>query len=179
MSAALSLSRIRSNVGVPWLAWVSGIVWAVSQTALAVLTIPLGSPGVFEVQCTFFTASQYLRHFGDLEARGLLGVYRSHLFIDGAHPLWYAVFATSLLALLANRARVTPRWDWILALPVASGLFDVLENSIQRVFLSDRAAITDGLATIGTLCSLAKWTLVAFYIGTAIAWAARGFRRPA
>jgi hypothetical protein len=65
---------------------------------------------------------------------------------------------------------VTHRLDWILVLPLASGLLDFFENQIQQVFLSapDFSTIVDPLPLISTAASDLKWLLVLVYAGTTV-----------
>jgi hypothetical protein len=65
---------------------------------------------------------------------------------------------------------VTHRLDWILVLPLASGLLDFFENKIQQVFLSapDFATIVDPLPLISTAASGLKWLLALVYVGTTV-----------
>jgi hypothetical protein len=77
---------------------------------------------------------------------------------------------SALLGRLFERRGVTHRFDWILVLPLASGLLDFFENQIQRVSLSapDFSTIVDPLPLISTAASDLKWLLVLVYLGTTV-----------
>jgi hypothetical protein len=98
------------------------------------------------------------------------------------HPLWYATFATALLARLFARRGLPARWNAALAAPALSAALDAVENRIQLGFLADPAGITDPLALASTAASLGKWALALGYGSLAVAllagWAPRGSRNP-
>ena len=92
--------------------------------------------------------------------------YRAHFRLDDFHWIWYAGLFTALLGRLFERRAVSHRFDWILLLPLASGLLDLLENQIQRVFLGAPGflAVVDPLPLISTAASILKWGLALVYL---------------
>ncbi|AJD49025.1 hypothetical protein S7S_13065 [Isoalcanivorax pacificus W11-5] len=171
MTVPLTLPRLRTLLNLPWLMLVSGIVFIISQTALALTLVPLGEPEIlFRVQLLFTTAADYQAQFNAWEAAGVLGAYEAHLILDALHPVWYATFATCVLAVLFSRRGASAAWDRLLPLPMLSGLLDVLENGMQAMFLNHPAALTDGLVFMSWLCSAGKWGLVLIYVVAALYW---------
>lgn len=171
MTVPLTLPRLRTLFNLPWLLLVSGIVFAISQTALALTLVPLGEPEtLFRVQLLFTTAADYQAQFSAWESAGVLGAYEAHLILDALHPVWYATFGTCVLAVLFSRRGASGAWDRLLPLPMLSGLLDVLENGMQAMFLNHPAALTDGLVCISWLCSVGKWSLVLVYVIAALYW---------
>jgi hypothetical protein len=77
---------------------------------------------------------------------------------------------TALLGRLFERRGVARRLDWILALPLASGLLDLFENRIQQGFLGapDFSTVVNPLPLISTIASDLKWLLVLVYVGTTV-----------
>jgi hypothetical protein len=182
---ALTIRNLAQSLGRTWLIVLSGLVYLVSQLAILVTLDRIGSE-LLRLQCFGFSAAETLRVFRAWEQRGVLDAYRAHFLLDDVHWLWYSVFFTALLGRLFERRGVTRRLDWILVLPLASGLLDLLENQIQHVFLSapDFSTIVDPLPLISTAASDLKWLLVLFYVGTTVVllfWrrrAPQGPRRP-
>ncbi|RIK92068.1 MAG: hypothetical protein DCC71_24685 [Proteobacteria bacterium] len=174
-------SFVRRALGRRWLVAVSGAVFAASQLAIAAILRPV-SPEILRFQCTALRADDVRRTFAAWEASGALAAYRAHFALDRVHPLWYASFATALLARLFERCGVPARWNAVLALPALSAALDAVENRIQLGFLADPAAIPDRLALFSTAASLGKWALVLGYGALAAAllagWAPRGSRNP-
>lgn len=170
-------SRWRSAVGRGWIIAASGLVYLVSQVTILVIVSPLGA-SLIRLQCCSFTAEDTVSIFRHWEETGRMTAYRAHFAFDDVHWVWYAVFFTALLCWLFERHRVSHRLDWILLLPLVSGLLDAYENRMQQVFLgaADHAAIVDPLPLLGTLASDAKWALVGVYGLIALVLLAR--RRP-
>lgn len=157
---------------------VLGLATLGSQLAILVTLDRIGFE-LLRLQCFGFSAAETLRVFRSWEASGALDAYRAHFAFDDVHWLWYSLFFTAVLGRLFERRGVTHRLDWILALPIASGLLDVLENQIQHVFLStpDFSRIVDPLPLISTAASNLKWLLVLVYVGTTVVLM-RSPRRP-
>jgi hypothetical protein len=86
--------------------------------------------------------------------------------LDDVHWIWYAGLFTTLLCRLFDRHGVAHKYDWVLLLPLASGLLDCYENHLQHVFLSasDFATIVYPLPLLSTVASDIKWLLSVFYI---------------
>jgi hypothetical protein len=166
---ALTIRNLAQSLGRTWLIVLSGLVYLVSQLAILVTLDRIGSE-LLRLQCFGFSAAETLRVFRAWEQRGVLDAYRAHFLLDDVHWLWYSVFFTALLGRLFERRGVTRRLDWILVLPIASGLLDVVENQIQHVFLStpDFSRIVDPLPLISTMASNLKWLLVLVYVGTTV-----------
>jgi hypothetical protein len=175
----LSLARIRNALGQTWLIATFGVVYAVSQLTIARILAPLGA-SIAELQLTGFTAEVYRRVFTDWAAAGLLDTYRAHFVFDDVHWVWYAGLFTTLLCRLFERHRIAHRWDWVLLLPLASGLMDAYENRLQHLFLLGGPPfeqIADPLPLLSTLASLGKWTLAASYVALTAALLSRSGRR--
>lgn len=163
--AALSLSRLRRELGQTWLVVLFGIIYLISQVTILIIVEPLG--GQFaELQCCGFSAERYVEVFRHWEETGVMAAYRAHFVLDDVHWIWYAGFFTFLLCRLFERNRLPHRLDWVLLLPLASGLLDWYENKLQHVFLSsaDFSAIVDPLPLFSTLASDIKWMLAVVYV---------------
>lgn len=171
----LSLSHLRRALGRTWLIVVFGIVYLVSQVTILLIVHPLG--GQFaELQVSGFSAERYLAVFRHWEEAGLMAAYRAHFTFDDVHWIWYSGLFTFLLCRLFERSRIPHRFDWVLLLPLASGLADGYENSLQHVFLSapDYSTIVDPLPLLSTLASGLKWTLALIYVLLTLGLIARG-----
>jgi hypothetical protein len=164
-SGSLSLSRLRSALGRTWLVVLFGVAYAISQITILIQAEPLGRR-LAELQCCAFSAERTLAIFRHWEDAGVMDVYRAHFVLDDVHWIWYAGLFTFLLCRLFERRRVPHRLDWILLLPLASGLLDALENRLQHVFLASPgfAGVVDPLPLLSTLASDAKWLLALAYV---------------
>lgn len=171
MTVPLTTARLRTAFNLPWLLCISGLVFLLSQTLLGLAFAPLGGPDtLLRIQLGFTSAEAYQAQFQAWDEAGLLGVYQAHFLLDALHPFWYAIFGTCALAVVFSWRGASAVWDRLLPLPMLSGLLDVMENSVQRVFLAEPLLITDGLARLSWLCSLGKWTLVMVYILAVLYW---------
>ncbi len=92
--------------------------------------------------------------------------YRAHFILDDIHWIWYAGLFTALLCRLFEHHGVEHKYDWVLLLPLGSGLLDWYENHLQHVFLSapDFATIVDPLPLFSTIASDVKWLFAAIYV---------------
>jgi len=174
-SRALTLAGLRPALGRTWLIALFGIAYLISQVTILLIARPLGG-ALLDLQCFGFTAAKYVAVFRDWEASGAMAAYRAHFVLDDVHWVWYAAFFTVLLCRLFERHRIPHRFDWLLVLPLASGLLDCYENHLQHVFLAapDYATIVDPLPLLSTLASDAKWLLAAVYVLLSVALIARG-----
>ena len=156
-----------------------GVAWLASQTAILWILAPLGSE-IARLQTRSFRAEETLRILQDWEARGVLDAYRAHFVLDRFHPILYAGFFTALLCRLFEDLGVSRRWNFVLALPLLSGLLDGIENQIQLRFLAspDFSAVVDPLPIRSTLASDGKWLLVLAYAGASavLLWRVRRSR---
>jgi hypothetical protein len=152
-------------LGRRWLIVLFACAYLVSQATILIILAPLGS-SLPELQCFGFSADRYIEVFRHWEATGVMAFYRAHFALDDVHWVWYSGLFTAILCRLFERDRVPHRFDWILVLPLASGLLDVFENQLQHVFLAsaDHSTIVDPLPLLSTLASDAKWTLAAGYV---------------
>jgi len=164
-SRAFSLSQLRLALGHTWLIGLFGIAYLVSQVTILIIVEPLGS-SLAELQCLGFSADRYIAIFRHWEETGVMSAYRAHFVLDDVHWVWYSAFFTVLLCRLFESRRIPHRFNWLLLLPLASGLFDWYENQMQHVFLSspDFSTIVDPLPLLSTLASDAKWMLASVYI---------------
>ncbi len=181
MSAASTLGTVRRTLARGWLALSSAVIYLVSQLVIAAQLEHLGAYRVFELQVTGFRAADYLRTFASWQKQGVMPFYRSHLIFDDIHWIWYTVMLTSVMALAMNAADSPPQRDPLLVMPIVAGLCDLLENSLQRVFLSDPqfATVVDPLPLISTVASIVKWSLVVASLLTIAALWLGGRRRRA
>jgi hypothetical protein len=177
---ALELARLRAALDHTWLVAAFAGAYAISQATILVVLEPLGS-SVAELQCLGFTAAEYLAVFRHWEVTGGMDAYRAHLVLDDVHWVWYAGLFTALLCRLFERQRIPHRFDWLLLLPLVSGLLDGYENRLQHVFLAapDFSTIVDPLPLLSTLASIAKWILAAVYVALAAGLLLRGAVRGA
>ena len=152
------------SLGRTWVIALLGVTYLISQIAILVTLAPASSE-MLRLQCLGFSAERTLAIFRAWEASGAIDAYRAHFVLDDFHWLWYAGFFTALLGRLFERRAVSHRFDWILVLPLASGLLDVLENQIQHVFVGAPgfSTVVDPLPLISTAASVLKWGLVLIY----------------
>ncbi len=139
---------------------------------------PLGG-SFLEHQCTSYSAERTIAMFRIWEQAGAMDAYRAHFALDGVHWVWYSALFTVVLCRLFESRGVPHRFDWLLFLPLASGLLDWYENQLQQLFLSapDHATIVDPLPLLSTLASLAKWSFALVYVGLSIGLLVRGGAR--
>ena len=165
----LSLSRLRPALAHNWLMGLFGIAYLVSQATIAIILLPVRSHFMW-LQCLGFTARDYTVVFRQWEETGVMSAYRAHFVLDDVHWVWYSAFVTVLLCRLFERQRVPHRYNWVLLLPLVSGLLDWYENHIQHVFLGspDFSTIADPLPLLSTLASDMKWALAAVYVSLAV-----------
>lgn len=174
---------IRRRLGRGWLVASFGAAWLASQTAILVLLSPI-APGLWRLQTRVSSAEETLAILQGWEERGVLGAYRAHFVLDDFHWLLYAGFFTTLLCRLFEARRVPRRWNFVLALPLVSGLLDVVENALQRRFIASPGFpdVVDPLPLFSLLASGGKWLLVAGYAslsGVLLLRLATGRRRSA
>jgi hypothetical protein len=131
---------------------------------------PLGS-SMLRLQCLGFSADDYLRTLRGWQETGVLAAYQAHFLLDDLHWIWYALFFTAVLCRLFERRGVDHRHDWVLLLPLVSGLLDAFENRLQHIFLSDPdfSRVVDPLPAFSTMASDLKWLLVLGYVGISLA----------
>ena len=165
MRDALSLQNLRHELGRTWMITVFGLAYVISQVTIIMILRPIADAMIM-LQTTGFSARDYLSVFGVWKASGGLTVYRAHFIFDDVHWIWYAALFTALLCRLFERHAVPGRYNWVLLLPLASGLLDWFENHLQHVFLSssDFSTIVDPLPLFSTLASDAKWVLALTYV---------------
>jgi len=178
-AGALSLSRLRGTMGQTWLIALFGIAYLISQVTILIILEPLGDQFA-KLQCFGFSAERYVTVFRSWEETGMMTAYRAHFFLDDVHWIWYAAFFSFLLCRLFEHNRLSHRYNWILLLPLASGLLDWYENQLQHLFLSsdDFSTIVDPLPLLSTLASDIKWALAFVYVLlTAVLLLGRWFRR--
>lgn len=155
---------------------VFGILYAISQTLLAVILKPLGIGAFLRLQISF-SKDFTIQTFELWKADGVFHYYQLHLFPDLLHPLFYAFFLVSTLANLLKQDGAAEKYGSVLFLPLVSGLCDYLENVIQFIFLSrpDYSRVTDLLVFITSLASSIKWGLAALSLFAILALAVRRF----
>ncbi len=145
-----------------------GLFYFVSQAVIFNILHPIGSKAFLALQLSF-SKEFYIKTFAAWQAEGLMPVYKAHLYIDILHPVLYACFLISALACVMNAKGISKKWNWVLVLPVISGLCDEFENLIQFVFLSDASGllITEPLVLFSSVFSLVKWSLAFGSLGIA------------
>jgi hypothetical protein len=165
----LSLDRVRSEIGRPWLVGLFGGAFVVSQLTLMAILQPLGA-SFLALQCCGTTAQRTLEVYRGWERSGAIMAYRAHFQLDSLHWIWYAGLFTTLLSWLFVTRKVPSRFNAVLLLPLVSAWFDVLENRLQQIFVESPhyALVVDPLPLISTLASLAKWILAATYVATSV-----------
>ena len=165
MREALSLENIRCELGRTWLIVVFGSVYVISQITIIMILRPIADT-MITLQTTGFRASDYLAVFEAWKASGAMAAFRAHFIFDNVHWIWYAGLFTTLLCRLFERHNVSRSYNWVLLLPLASGLMDWYENHIQHVFLSaaDFSTIVDPLPLFSTIASDTKWLLALTYV---------------
>lgn len=165
MTDSLSLPALRRGLGHTWLIALFGIAYAISQITIIVILEPIAD-AMIKLQMTGLSVGDYLTVFRDWEESGGMDFYRAHFILDDVHWIWYAGFFTALLCRLFERVGVGHKYDWVLVLPLGSGLLDWYENHLQHVFLSapDFATIVDPLPLFSTIASDVKWLFAAIYV---------------
>lgn len=123
----MTLNQLRQCFNAPWLVWVSGIIYALSQTVIGAILYPISGDTLLKVQTSFFNAQDYLAFFAELRESDLLQNYANHLVVDAWHPLWYGLLGLSLLAVTMQRLDISPCKNWLLAMPIAAACLDVIE----------------------------------------------------
>jgi hypothetical protein len=164
--SVLSLDRLRKEISATWILVVFGVAFAVSQLTMIVIIHPLGGPAFLQLQCFGFVAADYLDAFARWQSAGVMELYRAHLIVDDAHWIWYSVFFTAALARFFEAREMPDRYNFVLVLPLASGLLDWFENRLQHVFLAepDFSTMVDPLPLLSTLASIMKWLLAVTYV---------------
>jgi len=104
------------------------IAYVISQITIIVILGPIEA-AMIKLQVTGVSADAYLAVFRDWEASGGMAFYRAHFILDDPHPIWYAGLFTTLLCRLFDRCSVAHKYDWVLLLPLGSGLLDWYETS--------------------------------------------------
>ncbi len=165
MTDGLSLANLRSELGRTWLITLFGIAYAISQISIIVILGPI-EEAMINLQTTGVSADAYLTVFRDWEASGGMTFYRAHFILDDVHWVWYTGLFTTALCRLFDSHGVAHKYDWVLLLPVGSGLLDWYENRLQHIFLSasDFATIVDPLPLYSTVASDVKWLFSAVYL---------------
>jgi hypothetical protein len=177
---ALSLSRLRVTLGQTWLIVLFGIAYLISQVTILIIVEPLG--GQFaKLQCFGFSPETYFAVFRHWEETGVMAAYKAHFVLDNVHWVWYAAFFTFLLCRLFESNQLPHRLNWVLLLPLASGLLDWYENRLQLVFLGSPnfSTIVDPLPLLSTIASDIKWALALVYVLLTLVLLFRGRSRGA
>ena len=165
MTDRLSLANLRGELGRTWLIILFAVSYVISQITIIIILGPIEDAMIL-LQTTGVTVEQYLSVFREWDASGGMAFYRAHFILDDVHWIWYAGLFTTLLSRLFERHGIAHKYNWVLLLPLASGLLDWFENRLQHVFLStaDYATIVDPLPLISTVASDTKWLLSVVYI---------------
>ena len=166
MSDSLTLSSLRSTLGVGWLITMFGVAYIISQVSIIQILGPIEEAMIL-LQVSGISADDYLAVFKSWDESGEMAFYRAHFILDDVHWIWYAGLFTTALCRLFDKHDVSARFNWLLLLPLASGLLDWYENQLQHVFLSapDYSTIIDPLPLMSTVASDTKWLLSVIYIG--------------
>ena len=169
-----TLAYLRSKLGRAWLIALFGIAYVISQITIIIILGPI-EDAMINLQTTGTSASDYLAVFKGWQESGEMDIYRAHFILDDVHWIWYAGLFTTLLCWLFDRLEVSNKYNWVLMLPLASGLLDWFENKMQHIFLStaDFSMIVDPLPLISTLASDMKWLFSAIYLPLSIILLAR------
>ena len=176
--------RPSDNIGDPGLHFVSSVLKAID----GLLELRIHQVNNLEEQAEGKPFLQQLEILGGIGQPGMndllleiraMEAYRAHFALDDVHWVWYSVFFTVVLCLLFERRQIPHRFDWLLLLPLTSGLLDWYENQLQHVFLNsnDFSGVVDPLPLFSTLASVIKWTLALIYSVLTITLLARGSSR--
>ena len=165
MRDGLSLANLRGELNRTWLITLFAVAYVISQITIIFILGPI-EDAMIRLQTTGVSVDDYLIVFREWDASGGMAFYRAHFILDDVHWIWYAGLFTTLLCRLFDRHGVAHKYDWVLLLPLASGLLDWYENHLQHVFLSasDFATIVYPLPLLSTVASDIKWLLSVFYI---------------
>ncbi len=160
------LDQVRRWLANPMFVFFFGSVCFVSQLALYAIVKDIGAGEIIKLQLAGFKASYYLAVFADWKANGLMDNYAAHFLFDDIHWLWYTLFLTGLLSCLMEKCNTDNEFNFILLLPLAAGLCDAFENTMQHIFLmpENYPMLYDPLPMLSTFASLGKWLLILFVL---------------
>ena len=121
-----------------------------------------GKTGFAGMQTTFSKA-RLQAILDDWGKYGLIA-YMNSMYIDFIFPFAYAVALASSVALLStpkeNVAEPTRLALTIFVLPLAAGVFDLIENAFHLVLLPNLASFGGGLVFLSALASTIKFALM-------------------
>lgn len=167
------MSRKMSRKTVGRLALVSGVLYAASQFGINTILAPLGLVRVVEFQLTFSRSGieGILRSWGP---EGLK-IFKSHFYLDFAHPVIYAVFLFSLLRLFQMKLSGSdegpvPKY---LYLPFAAMAMDFIENVLELLVINSPATVPEAVIFTAGIVSSLKWALGVLNIMMVVLFAVR------
>lgn len=139
---------------------VSAVLFVASQASIGAILRDVGPARVLRAQTTF-SKETFLAIVGEWQREGVMPQYYRHFIPDFVHPVWYALLFAALLARGLDRQGLPERWNAVLLLPFVAGAFDLVENCLHLLFLSDLGAVTQPLIALSALASNLKWALLA------------------
>ncbi len=151
-------ARLRAKCGSRRVAILSGILFVVSQSAIAYTIRDLPPEKLIVLQTTF-SKIKFLSIIGTWKLAGVLPQFKAHFYLDFFHPIWYGVFLASLMALLFDANGLSKRFDGLFLIPVAAALLDLVENIVHVWLLGDIRRVTETTVFIGSLAASLKWVL--------------------
>jgi len=153
------INRLMSILATRKIAAAFGILYLINQ---GILLWIISGPGIdcLKIQLTFspqvFSGILSKWNHADLSA------YLKHFYFDSYHPLLYAVFLSSIIAVLArrNRSEVNASDKFFFLLPFIAAFLDILENGMHILMIFHRELISPAWVIASGSISNAKWLLV-------------------
>lgn len=165
-------STLRTRLDSWWVIVLFGAVFVASQITIAVILREVGHGNVLRLQTTL-SADTLEQGFERMRETGKLAAYRRHYWFDFAHPVWYGVLVSALLAKVFRGNAVSTRWNFVVLVPLLAAIFDLVENLCHVLFLASPGAIVAPLVVLSGLAAILKWSLLAVCVGLVLALALR------
>lgn len=135
-----------------------GVVYVVSQTAIAIILHPLDSNLVLKLQMTF-SPDEFKQIIQLWTDKNILGNYWSHFHLDFFHPFIYGIGMAAWLSASFDMNKVSERFSILVCVPLVAATFDIVENCFHVVFLLNDAFVTSPWVMISGAATNLKWGL--------------------
>jgi len=152
------LNNYRNKVGATRFVLLYGLIYVISQAAIAAIIQPLNPLLFLKAQITF-SKDVYLSILQGWARSGLIMRYFQHFYLDFFHPIFYGVFLSAFMAKAMNLNKMSERWNLMLLVPFIAGVMDVIENCFHLRFLTDVNTITRTKVFMSAFASNTKWAL--------------------
>lgn len=170
-----SASIIRQKLGNPRLAILFGCLFLVSQLVIGYIISPLDSSKLIQLQTTFSVAT-FQAIIAEWRAYDILYLFFRHQYLDlFLHPIFYSVFLGTLLSLSMDFSNIEDKYNFVLFLPFAAGICDVLENSMHLLLLTHSEFINNFTVKLSACFANSKWILCGVCILLVLFWVLNGW----